>query len=75
MLKTPIYISIDKLVILMIGNNVHSHLNALVPDSPQVNLIPVYSRTNDSLANLMIKVRSEVVSVCCYIVGDFRGDG
>ena len=48
-------------VILLI---IHSHLNALVPDAPQVNLIPVYSSESQALTSLMIEIRSQTVRVC-----------
>ena len=40
-----------------------SKINALVPDAPQVNLIPVYSSESQTLTNLMIEIRSQMVRV------------
>ena len=42
----------------------HSYLNALVPDAPQVNLISVYSSDSQALTNLMIEICSQMVRVC-----------
>ena len=37
---------------------------ALVPDAPQVNVIPVYSSESQALTNLMIEIHSQMVRVC-----------
>jgi hypothetical protein len=47
--------------------HVHSHLNTLVPDAPQVNLIPVYSDETQALTNLMIEIRSQMVKISVYM--------
>ena len=41
-----------------------SKINALVPDAPQVNLIPAYSSESQALTSLMIEIRSQMVRVC-----------